>query len=243
MSRPFKLLATVVAGLATLVAYRLWSAYRPGDGTIQSRLASREDHTTVDSTGRVRSTQAALLSMPETQLADIWTPTSLERLARTYWAFLGRVFLDLVRVEYTEDERRVVAVHPSIVLLRFYAPEYAMNAERGIVRWRIKSGVLVAGRGKDAGGYLQIDVEKRPSPSPGRSELHVAVEVANFYPMLGSIWLPLYKVTQSAMHVLVTHGFLRSLAQGALEESFVGRFAPGIDEVPDPPPSGVASPA
>jgi hypothetical protein len=34
-----------------------------------------------------------------------------------------------------------------------------------------------------------------------------------------------YSHTQSKIHVLVTHGFLRSLARLELEESAVGRFA------------------
>ena len=46
-----------------------------------------------------------------------------------------------------------------------------------------------------------------------------------------------YAVTQSRIHVLVTYGFLRSLAKLDLEESRIGRFA-DIDELPDP--SGAA---
>jgi hypothetical protein len=48
-----------------------------------------------------------------------------------------------------------------------------------------------------------------------------------------SRWL--YANTQSRIHVLVTHGFLRSLARLDLEESVVGRFG-SSDEVPDPSP-------
>ena len=66
------------------------------------------------------------------------------------------------------------------------------------------------------------------------------MEVANFYPAIASAsgrWL--YTNTQSRIHVLVTHGFLRSLARLDLAESRVGRFAT-VDDVPDPqarPPS------
>ena len=53
-----------------------------------------------------------------------------------------------------------------------------------------------------------------------------------------------YKNTQSRIHVLVTHGFLRSLARLELEESAVGRFstpvAPGA--APDWP-ADLAMPA
>ena len=56
--------------------------------------------------------------------------------------------------------------------------------------------------------------------------MHVEVEIASFYPALAfrsARWL--YANTQSRIHVLVTHGFLRSLARLELEESAVGRFA------------------
>ena len=56
--------------------------------------------------------------------------------------------------------------------------------------------------------------------------MHVEVEVASFYPAIAT-WLTkfVYSHTQSRIHVLVTHGFLRSLARLDLEESAVGRFA------------------
>ena len=38
-----------------------------------------------------------------------------------------------------------------------------------------------------------------------------------------------YTVTQARIHVMVTHGFLRSLARLDLEESAVGRFAEPSD--------------
>ena len=62
----------------------------------------------MDSRGSVRSIQAATVTTPEGELDAIWTPTYLERLARTYWKFLSRVSLGLLRVEYTPTERRVV---------------------------------------------------------------------------------------------------------------------------------------
>ena len=50
--------------------------------------------------------------------------------------------------------------------------------------------------------------------------------MANFYPAIAT-WIArwFYSQTQSRIHVLVTHGFLRSLAKRELEESAVGRFA------------------
>jgi len=106
------------------------------------------------------------------------------------------------------------------------------------VTWRIERGLLVAreGRGK---GYLRIaverldDAETRASapPPPGRVRLRLEAAVANFYPWLrGTGWFArfgtwLYSQTQLRIHVLVTNGFLRSLARLDLEESAVGRFA------------------
>jgi MYXO-CTERM domain-containing protein len=84
----------------------------------------------------------------------------------------------------------------------------------------------VASEGHEGDGYLEIDVRKCPEPAPGRAKIHVEVEIASFYPAL-ALRLPrwIYANTQSRIHVLVTHGFLRSLAKLELEESAVGRFA------------------
>jgi hypothetical protein len=56
--------------------------------------------------------------------------------------------------------------------------------------------------------------------------------------------MPVYELTQSFVHVLVTHGFLRSLAKLDLAQSKVGRLAvepapePGdADEAPAEPPA------
>jgi len=185
-----------------------------------------EEHTAFDEHGAVRSIQAADLTMPEAQLDAIWTLMHLERIARTYWKYLSRVTLGLVRVAYTPTERSVVLIARPLVLLRFRAPEYSMDAERGIVRWRIRDGILVASQGREGDGHLEIDLRRCPDPAPGRAKLHVEVEVASFYPAIAfrsARWV--YANTQSRIHVLVTHGFLRSLAKLELEESAVGRYA------------------
>jgi hypothetical protein len=198
---------------------------RPGDAFI----SELDDHTVMDANGSVRSIQAANVTMPEGELEAIWTPMYLERLARTYWKFLSRVSLGLIRVEYTPTERRVVILRRPLVLLRFGAPEYEISDGRGIVRWRIRDGVLVDKRDQ---GYLEIDVRKGETDHAGYEQAHVEVEVANFYPAIAT-WIArwFYKITQSRIHVLVTHGFLRSLARRELEMSAVGRFA-GPDEQP-----------
>jgi hypothetical protein len=198
----------------------------PADHADRALIVDLGDSTSVDrDTGAVRSVQKADLVIAETALAEIWTPAHLERLARTYWRFLARVTLGLVHVRYTDDERSVVLVARPLKLLTFQAPEYDMDATRGLVRWRIARGLLVSRQGRNGRGYLQIEVRRYPGDDPDHARLHVEVEVANFYPSIASrLSRRLYNATQSRIHVIVTYGFLRSLARLDLAESRVGRF-------------------
>ncbi len=193
----------------------------------KATIAEVRDSTSLDmGTGAVRSVQTAEVLLEESALREIWSPVYLERLARTYWRFLTRVTLGLIRVHYTEGERSVVLLASPLKLLTFQAPEYEMDPSRGLVRWRIARGLLVARRGRDGGGYLQIEVRRSPGSDPGQVQLHVEVEVANFYPSIASgLSRRLYNATQSRIHVIVTRSFLRSLARRDLAESRVGRFA------------------
>ncbi len=205
----------------------------------QSVIASPAHHTVIDDGGAVRSVQVALITLPEAALEALWSPMYLERLARTYWKFLSRVTLGLVRVSYSKGDRAVVLIGRPVVLLRFGPPEYLLARDGGVVRWRIRSGLLVARHGHDRDGYLEIDVRRRPGESPGSARVQVEIEVANFYPAL-AYWLTrgFYKATQSQIHVLVTHGFLKSLSSLELERSAVGRFDPlPVDTPPDTPKS------
>ena len=226
MTAPWIVLAVVVLLLAAVVG-----------GVIFSRLRARlrravivdvGDATSLDGdTGAVRSVQRADLLLDEAALAEIWSPAHLERLARTYWRFLSRVTLGLIRVRYTATERSVILLVPALRLLTFQAPEYELDGTRGLVRWRIARGLLVSRRGCDGRGYLQIEVSRSPSATPGRACVHVEVEVANFYPSIAQrLSRGLYNVTQSRIHVIITHAFLRSLARLDLAETRVGHFAP-----------------
>jgi len=210
-----------------ILARMLIGERRASDGRrARAVISNLQDATSVDAhTGAVRSVQAADLVLAEDDLDEIWTPAHLERLARTYWRFLSRVTLGLIRVRYSEGERAVVLLFRPLALLSFGAPEYEMDATRGLVRWRIARGLLVARAGRHKDGYLQIDVRRCDSEDPKRARLRVEVEVANFYPAIAAgIGRFLYKETQSRIHVIVTHGFLRSLARLDLAESRVGRF-------------------
>jgi len=171
--------------------------------------------------------QTADVFLAADTLEQIWSPEYLERLARAYWRFLTRVTLGLVHVSYGDDERSIVLLARPLKLLTFRAPEYELEPLRGLVRWSIVRGLLVARRGRNGGGYLQIEVRRRADREAGRAQLHIEIEVANFYPSIASgFGRRLYDVTQSRIHVVVTHGFLRSLRRLDLAESRVKRLAP-----------------
>jgi hypothetical protein len=219
--------AAAVVAAAITIAVLARRRRRGGTRRAPATLFDLEDSTTVDAgTGAVRSLQTADLLLEDQELREVWSPTNLERLARTYWRFLTRVTLGLIRVRYTADERSLVLIAPPLKLVTFHAPEYEMDPARGLVRWRIARGLLVARRGRDGGGYLQIEVRRSASDDPAMVRLHVEVEVANFYPSIASgISRRVYELTQSRIHVLVTRSFLRSLARLELAESRVGRLA------------------
>lgn len=173
--------------------------------------------------GAVGSRQVAEVTLPRDELERMWSPENLERLARTYWSFLSRFSLGLIRVLYGEDSREVVFLRRPFVLLRFHKPEYHLNPDGGTVTWPINRGVLVAAHGRGR-GFLRLSVHRQPAPG-GASEvtLHISSEVVSFYPTIAtrfSRWI--YEQTQLRIHVLVTHAFLRSLANLDLEESHVG---------------------
>ncbi len=194
----------------------------------------REQQSPAASDGSVTTRQVADVTLPRAELDRIWSPAYLERLASTYWRFLTRVSLGLLRVLYTRDAREVVLLTRPFVLLRFHAPEYEAEGDHGSVTWRIDRGILVAPAGRSR-GYLRIAVERPPSaegaPADGEITGRVTSEVANFYPTIaGWGWFArigrhLYSFTQLKMHVIVTHAFLRSLARLDLAESKVGALA------------------
>src|SRR3954447_23824036 len=216
----------ILLALAAAIGLAARGALRTGRAI--ARISSLRDETRIDDNGAVRSIQGADVLLPAAELEKLWSPANLERLARTYWRFLSRATLGFIRVKYTDQERFVCLLFRPFVLLRFQAPEYEMDARRGVVRWRIESGVLVSARGRGGNGYLEIEVNRL-----GDTRMNVEVEVANFYPAIAlgiSRWV--YENTQSRIHVLVTYGFLRSLANLDLAESKVRRLA-AQDQPPD----------
>ncbi len=159
--------------------------------------------------------------MPRELVAELWKPEYLERLARSYWRWLSRATLGLIRVVYADRSRSVVLLSPRLPLLSFHAPEYETGAGRGCVTWRIDRGPAGRARGPRLRTASCGSCVERPAgsdPAAPRETLAVRLEVRNFYPWLrGSgrfarlgAWL--YAQTQLRIHVLVCNAFLRSLA-------------------------------
>ena len=196
------------------------------------------DETSIDpETGAVTSRQGADIILPAAALVGLWDPEHLERAARTYWSTLRRFTLGLMHVDYTETERSVVLLTRRLPLLTFQAPEYEMDRCRGIVRWRIDRGLLVSGRGREGDGYLELDFERHDEGEKVR--LHVAVEVANYYPRLTGLSRRFYANTQARIHVIACNFFLRRLVRRDLDTSRVGHFAvpDSAEQTPDPVPA------
>jgi hypothetical protein len=180
-------------------------------------------------TGAVSSLQEAELGIPTEALERLWHAESLEGLARSYWLYLRRVSLGLIRVAYEDRARTVYLLTRRLPLLRFGAPEYAPSSSAASVTWRIDRGLLVAAEGRGS-GWLRIevrrDVEGKPdTTADGRRRVRVAVEVRNFYPWLrGTGWFArlgawIYSQTQVRIHRRIAIGFLTSLASLELPRS------------------------
>ncbi len=215
-------LLILLAAMAALIAARRRRQHRPASSVIVSPRKS----TMISGDGAVHSVQTAELTAWPDDVDRLWNATNLENLGRTYWRFLARVTLGLIRVVYGVNERRVVFLGRPWTLLRFAAPQYTLQGDHGQIRWPIRDGLLVARAGRGS-GYLAIDVRRRENPDPGAPvNLRIEVAVRNFYPAIAAEFSrPVYEVTQNVIHVLVTHAFLRSLAKLDLAQSKVGRLA------------------
>ncbi|MCB0875448.1 MAG: hypothetical protein KDB46_04545 [Solirubrobacterales bacterium] len=173
--------------------------------------------------GAVGSIQEARITVERPLLERIWNADNLELMARGYWAFLRRMSLGIIRVQYAATSR-TVAAFGKIPLLRFGAPRYETDEGRGQVTWPIDRGLLVAreGRGK---GALRVSVERCDRDGVDDAEdarldvvrLIAKVEVENFYPGIRGrgrfarfgAWF--YAQTQLRIHVIVCNAYLRSL--------------------------------
>jgi hypothetical protein len=217
----------MTATSATIAAFLAWLLFRdrrrrrmPG----RTWIVSPRRSTQVAPDGAVRSVQSARLELPRAELDRLWTPAQLENLGRTYWLFLTRVTLGVIRVVYSEDQRAVVLLARPLTLLRFESPQYTLEPDHGRISWAIRDGLLVSRTGRGS-GFLSVTVRRDPTGARGLATLGIEVEVANFYPAIASrLGKAVYEATQAFVHVLVTHAFLRSLATLELDESPVRRF-------------------
>jgi hypothetical protein len=218
--------APVLAAFALILALLGVRQARKRQHPAQAAIVSPPKSTVIASDGAVRSVQAAELTLDGAQLERLWTAENLENLARTYWRFLSRVTLGLIRVVYGADDRRVVLIARPLTLVRFGIPEYLLETDHGKVTWPIRDGLLVAKSGRGC-GFLAIDVRRLVNPGPGgQGRVRIELEVANFYPSIAAGFsTPVYEVTQSSIHVLVTHAFLRSLSRLDLATSRVGAMS------------------
>jgi hypothetical protein len=201
------------------------------DGSaVQIRLLP-EAHAPVDPEGPAGSVQEADAIVGADLLDSLWRPSYLERLAHAYWRHLRRISLGLIRIVYEPDSRSIVLVHRRLVLLRFRRPQYDTGLGFGQVTWPIERGLLVAMPGR---GYLRISVRRiEPGPDdPAETRrIRIRAEVQNFYPLLrgrgrfARIGAHIYSATELRFHVIITRGFLRSLAKLDLPPSVVGALA------------------
>src|SRR5579875_1333905 len=155
------MIQALLAALASLGALLLARRRRQSRLPAQAVIISSPNSTSIARDGAVRSVQSAELTLPRDYLESHWSAANLENLARTYWRFLTRVTLGLIRIKYGDNERRVVLLARPLTLLRFEAPEYTMGHGQGTVRWAIRDGLLVARSGRGS-GFLTIEVTRLP---------------------------------------------------------------------------------
>lgn len=167
------------------------------------------------STGGVTCEQEALVTVDPETLKGIWTPSTLELLARIYWRYIERRTGGLIKVRYAPDSQ-TVALFGRFPLLRFSPPAFTTGSEEASVQWPIERGLLVARDGRDQ-GFLRIAVKRQDRSDSDAPTLSVTSTVSNFYPWIRGTgrfarfgtWL--YSQTQLRVHIAVTRGFLASL--------------------------------
>ncbi len=216
-------MTAAAASIAAFIAWLLFRDRRRRRMPARAVIVSPRQSTRIAADGAVHSVQSAHLQLARTELERLWTPAQLENLGRSYWLFLSRVTLGLIRVVYSDDARAVVLLCKPLTLLRFGPPDYTFERDSGRLSWPIRDGLLVSRHGCGSGFLSLLVLRETGAGDPAM--LAIDVEVANFYPAIASrLGTPVYKATQSFLHVLVTHAFLRSLATLDLAESNVRRF-------------------
>ena len=189
--------------------------------------------------GAIGSKQAAEVTLPRAELDRIWSAEYLERLARTYWRFLTRFSLGILRVLYSEDSREVVRVPAALrpaALPQAGVPPGVRRRHRHLADRQGAAGGAV----RPADGATCGCRSSANEPEDERADevtATISSEVVNFYPLIaGWGWFAkigrlIYNQTQLRIHVIVTHAFLRSLANLDLEQSQWGALSPSFSPV------------
>ena len=194
--------------------------------------------------GSITSKQVAEVTLPAEELERLWTPDNLERLARTYWRFLSRISLGLLRVLYTEDTREIVVPDAALRAAALPGSGVRLRGGRRDGHLAYREGAA-RGPGRGAGkGFLRLSVRRIDrEPDAGHGTVWVSSEVANFYPTIArwgwseKMGRAVYRATQLRIHIIVTHAFLRSLARLDLAESRVGALLPPSPAAPPRSPA------
>ncbi|HEX3873258.1 MAG TPA: hypothetical protein VHW26_03855 [Solirubrobacteraceae bacterium] len=215
---PRPVAATIAAGGLLVAAGLLARALRPPN----VRITDPGGRPTIDASG-ARSVQAAELTIGQSAVDALWSPAGLDRLGRTYWRFLRRLTLGLIRVIHAPDARLLlVLLARPVVLLAFDPPEYVLDDDHRLIRWRIRGGLLVARpagpsrppAGPEPGGLLEIELRRIRATVPATAGVRLQIAVTGFDPAIARLLGPtVYAATQGRIHVILTHAFLRSLAR------------------------------
>ena len=111
----------------------------------------------------VSTEQRAEIELPESALERLWNAEALERLARSYWAFLERISLRLLRVRYYPDGRAVTLLG-LLPLLRFHAPDASGCRDRP---WRERASCPQLAYAARVAAPFKISGYPRIHDSPG----------------------------------------------------------------------------
>lgn len=208
------------------------------------RIADPDGPPRIDAAGLAQSIQAAELTVSPDAVDAVMSLTGLDRLGRTYWRFLRRSSLGLIRVVQTPDRELVVLLGRPLVLLAFGSPEYLLEDDHGRVRWPILGGLLACTRPSDPApaGLLQIELRLPHRATGGPTVVHIEVAVLDYRPAIARRFGPaVYAATQVRVHTVLTHMFMRSLARLRLAPprpaglSAAEPRPPGVPPDPDPP--------
>jgi hypothetical protein len=161
-----------------------------------------EDHSRLDSDGRMRSLQRLVLSEPHRPVAQ----SQAEAAAQGYFSHIAQTFQPVLRVKSLPDGSIGICL-AGAMLLCLGPPSIAAQGSGWAVRHPIVGGLFVRTT-RHHHGWLEFQVQ----PST------LAVIVEGYYPRLAgngqsAVLRGLYLRTQSALHVWLTSRYLRRLAE------------------------------